>query len=131
MSIIESKKTRARVARVDGTNSGFLVYRPFRHKLLLQGLGVTPSQRRKGVGRALFQTIYDDLERNNKLYNRIVVPVLERELVAQLFLKSMGLLAIGIMRAENHTEDDSFVFRYKVNRPVKRYSITRKAKAKS
>ena len=82
------------VAEVNEKVVGYMVYELHRNKLYLINLAVHKDYRRKGIGKTMVDKLYNKLSEQRR--NRIALEVRERNLDAQLFLRSVGFSATRI-----------------------------------
>lgn len=80
---------------------GFMIYELHKTRLHLLSMAVDPDYSRRGIGRTMIEKLVSKLTYQGR--NRLVLEVRESNLPAQLFFKSMGFQAVGIL---NHFYDD-------------------------
>jgi ribosomal-protein-alanine N-acetyltransferase len=91
---------------------GFMVYELHATRLHLLNLAVATEHRRTNVGRTMMEKLKRKLSANRR--RRVVTVVRETNLAAQLFFRSCGFRATGILR--DHYEDtteDGYTFTYR------------------
>ncbi len=76
---------------------GFMIYGLYPQRIDLIELAVDPAQRRRGIGGRMIAKLVGKLSAQHR--SRLVVDVRESNLPAQLFLRSRGFRAEGIVRA--------------------------------
>jgi ribosomal-protein-alanine N-acetyltransferase len=84
---------------------GFMIYEMQRTRIHVLSFAVHPDYRRQTVGSAMVQKLVSKLAYQRR--NRIILEVRETNLAAQLFFKSLGFRATGVLRNfyEDSTED--------------------------
>lgn len=84
---------------------GFMVYELQKTRIHVLSFAVHPEYRRQSVGSAMVQKLVSKLAYQRR--NRIILEVRETNLAAQLFFKSLGFRATGVLRNfyEDSTED--------------------------
>lgn len=84
---------------------GFMIYEMQRTRIHVLSFAVHPDYRRQSVGSAMVQKLVSKLAYQRR--NRIILEVRETNLAAQLFFKSLGFRATGVLRNfyEDSTED--------------------------
>lgn len=80
---------------------GFMIYELHKTRLHLLSMAVDPDYSRRGIGRTMIEKLVSKLTYQGR--NRLVLEVRESNLPAQLFFKSLGFRAVGIL---NHFYDD-------------------------
>ena len=80
---------------------GFMIYELHKFRLYVLSMAVDPDYSRQGIGRIMVEKLISKLSYQRR--NRIILEVRETNLPAQLFFKSMGFQAVGIL---NHFYDD-------------------------
>lgn len=89
---------------------GYVVYQVFKGEYWISNLAIDEDFRRKGIGKAFIDRLKVRLNETDK--KRIVFDLRERNLSAQLFLKSQGFKARGIERGFFDNGEDCYQFRY-------------------
>jgi ribosomal-protein-alanine N-acetyltransferase len=84
---------------------GFMIYELHRTRIHVLSFAVHPDFRRQSVGSAMITKLVSKLAYQRR--NRIVLEVRETNLSAQLFFRSLGFRATGVLRNfyEDSTED--------------------------
>jgi len=84
---------------------GFMIYELHRTRIHVLSFAVHPEFRRQSVGSAMISKLVSKLAYQRR--NRIVLEVRETNLAAQLFFRSLGFRATGVLRNfyEDSTED--------------------------
>ena len=84
---------------------GFMIYELHRTRIHVLSFAVHPDFRRQSVGSAMITKLVSKLAYQRR--NRIVLEVRETNLSAQLFYRSLGFRATGVLRNfyEDSTED--------------------------
>ncbi len=84
---------------------GFMIYELHKSKLHIINFAVHPAFRRQGVGQHMAQKLVGKLSPQRR--DRILLEVRETNLPAQLFFRSLGFLAVSVLRDyyEDTTED--------------------------
>jgi [ribosomal protein S18]-alanine N-acetyltransferase len=80
---------------------GFMIYELHKFRLHLISMAVDPDYSRQGIGRTMVEKLVSKMSYQGR--NRVMLEVRETNLPAQLFFKSMGFRAVGIL---NHFYDD-------------------------
>lgn len=90
---------------------GFMIYELHRTRIHVLSFAVHPEFRRQSVGSAMITKLVSKLAYQRR--NRIVLEVRETNLSAQLFFRSLGFRATGVLRNfyEDSTED-AFMMQY-------------------
>ncbi len=84
---------------------GFMIYELQKSRIHVLSFAVHPDYRRQSVGSAMVQKLVSKLAYQRR--NRIILEVRETNLAAQLFFRSLGFRATGVLRNfyEDSTED--------------------------
>jgi [ribosomal protein S18]-alanine N-acetyltransferase len=82
----------------DGKVLGYMIYELWKDFIHLVRFGVHPRHRRKGIGASLIHKLISKLSLHRRDWITVHVP--EDNLNMQLFLRSLGFKAIGILRQE-------------------------------
>jgi ribosomal-protein-alanine N-acetyltransferase len=99
------------VAERDGKIVGFMVYELHKARLRLLNFAVAPEARRQHVGQQMVRRLIDKLSQQRR--REIMLEVRETNLAAQLFFRSMGFLALGVLRDRyDDTTEDAYLMRY-------------------
>jgi ribosomal-protein-alanine N-acetyltransferase len=99
------------VAERDGRIVGFMIYELHKQRLRLLNFAVATDARRSRVGRQMVRRLIDKLSQQRR--REIMLEVRETNLAAQLFFKSMGFLALGVLRDRyDDTTEDAYLMRY-------------------
>ena len=80
---------------------GFMIYELHKFRLHVLSMAVDPDYSRQGIGRTMVEKLIAKMSYQGR--NRVLLEVRETNLPAQLFFKSMGFRAVGIL---NHFYDD-------------------------
>jgi ribosomal-protein-alanine N-acetyltransferase len=91
---------------------GFMIYELHRTRIHILSFAVHPDHRRQAIGTAMMEKLASKLSYQRR--NRIVLEVRETNLEAQLFFRSLGFRATGVLRNfyEDSTED-AFLMQYR------------------
>lgn len=91
---------------------GFMIYELHRTRIHVLSFAVHPEFRRQAIGRAMIEKLVSKLAYQRR--SRIVLEVRETNLNAQLFFRSLGFKATGVLRNfyEDSTED-AFMMQYR------------------
>jgi len=92
---------------------GFMIYELLKSQLHVLNFAVAPQDRRQGVGTQMVEKLVNKLSQQRR--QDITLEVRETNLAAQLFFRTQGLQAHGVLR--NHyedTEEDAYVMRYQL-----------------
>lgn len=107
---LKEKSVTCIIAEFENEIVGFLVYELFLHRYSLIRLGVSPNQRRKGIGSRLLKEVKSKLTTKRSL---ISAEVRETNLPLQLFLSSQGYRAVEVLQDYYpDSGEDSYVFHY-------------------
>ena len=109
------------VAEYQGRVVGFMIYELQKTKIHLLNVATLKEFRRKGVGAQLVAKLIAKL--GNQRRSRILLEVRETNLPAQLFLRSLGFLAIDILHGfYDGTQEDAYlmVYRHQEFGPIQR-----------
>lgn len=95
---------------------GFMIYELHRTRIHVLSFAVHPDFRRQSVGSAMITKLVSKLAYQRR--NRIVLEVRETNLSAQLFFRSLGFRATGVLRNfyEDSTED-AFMMQFQAITP--------------
>lgn len=102
------------VAEAAGEIVGFMIYELHKDRLRILNFAVGTTVRRQGVGGQMVRRLIDKLSQQRR--KEIVLDVRESNLAAQLFFKSQGFKATGVLR--NYYEDtaeDAYSMQYLLN----------------
>ena len=100
------------VAEYDERIVGFMIYELHRDYLRVLNFAVHPDARRRGVGQQMVEKLVGKLSQRR---TRILLETRETNLVAQVFFRSLGFVATGVLRDhyDDTTEDAySMAFRH-------------------
>ena len=99
------------VAEREGRIVGFMIYELHKSRLRLLNFAVAPDARRQLVGSQMVRRLIDKLSQQRR--HEIILEVRETNLAAQLFFKSMGFMALGVLRDRyDDTTEDAYLMRY-------------------
>ncbi len=99
------------VAEADGKIVGFMIYELHKARLRLLNFAVAPEARRQNVGCQMIRRLVDKLSQQRR--KEIALEVRETNLPAQLFFKSQGFTALGVLRDRyDDTTEDAYLMRY-------------------
>lgn len=98
------------VAEYKGEIVGFMIYELSRRRIELLHLAVHSKERRCQIGTKLVRRLISKLSEEGR--SRIMFPVNERNLPAQLFFRHLGFKAISVLRHHCETGDDAYVMQY-------------------
>ena len=112
-SILSTPGCRGRTMERQGplgpTVVGFLVYRELSDEIVIDNIAVLPSVRRQRVGEQAMSFLKARLTRSN--CDRISFEVRETSLGCQLFFRSQGFAATGVIRGHyDDTGEDGYHF---------------------
>jgi [ribosomal protein S18]-alanine N-acetyltransferase len=74
---------------------GFMIYELHKFRLHLISMAVDPDYSRQGIGRTMVEKLVSKMSYQGR--NRVMLEVRETNLPAQLFFKSLGFRAVGIL----------------------------------
>lgn len=99
------------VAERDGHIVGFMIYELHKARLRLLNFAVAPEARRQRVGGQMVRRLIDKLSQQRR--REIMLEVRETNLAAQLFFKSLGFMALGVLRDRyDDTTEDAYLMRF-------------------
>jgi ribosomal-protein-alanine N-acetyltransferase len=99
------------VAERDGKIVGFMIYELHKARLRLLNFAVSAEARRQRVGGQMVRRLIDKLSQQRR--REIMLEVRETNLAAQLFFKSMGFMALGVLRDRyDDTTEDAYLMRF-------------------
>lgn len=102
------------VAEHDQRVVGFIIYELHKARLRVLNIAVDPEFRRQAVGTQMIGRLVEKLSQQRR--REIVLEVRESNLPAQLFYKSLGFLAVCVLRRHyDDTEEDAYVMRYRLH----------------
>lgn len=105
---LNREATKALTAFHNGAPVGFVMYETAGDYLVITRLAVGRKYRRQGVGRYLVDLMRQKLADTHR--SRLYATVNERNVTAQLFLKSCGLRCEQIRGPEGSSETDLYIF---------------------
>jgi [ribosomal protein S18]-alanine N-acetyltransferase len=92
---------------------GFMIYELHKSKLHVLNFAVHPAFRRQGVGQQMVAKLIGKLSSHRR--TRITLAVRETNLPAQLFFKSLGFLAVRVLRGYyEDSGEDAFLMQYRI-----------------
>jgi len=121
MQCLQQRNCIGMVAEYQGRVVGFMIYELQKTKIHLLNVATLSKFRRKGVGAQLVAKLIAKL--GNQRRSRITLEVRETNLPAQLFLRSLGFLAVDILHGfYDETNEDAYqmVYRHQESGPVQR-----------
>ena len=121
MQCLQQRNCIGMVAEYQGRVVGFMIYELQKTKIHLLNVATLKEFRRKGVGAQLVAKLIAKL--GNQRRSRIILEVRETNLPAQLFLRSLGFLAIDILHGfYDGTQEDAYlmVYRHQEFGPIQR-----------
>ncbi len=96
---------------------GYVVYELHKDELRILNLAVAPNRRRLGVGTQLVQRMIAKLHEARR--DRLALRVRERNLPAQMFLRSLGFIAEEVISGYYEDNDeDAYQFSWSVYNPI-------------
>jgi ribosomal-protein-alanine N-acetyltransferase len=87
---------RSHLAIIDGVAAGYAIYWLLPREIDIHNLAVAPAYRRRGIARALLQTVIADARRETA--TRITLEVRKSNDAAQRLYHSLGFLAKGVRK---------------------------------
>ena len=87
---------RSHLAVIDGLAVGYVIYWLLPREIDIHNLAVAPAYRRRGIARALLQTVIADARRERA--TRITLEVRKSNEAAQRLYHSLGFMAKGVRR---------------------------------
>ena len=112
MRCLRQRNCIGMVAEYQGRVVGFMIYELLKTKIHLLNVATFSEFRRKGVGTQLVAKLIAKL--GNQRRSRITLEVRETNLPAQVFLRSLGFLAVDILRDfYDETNEDAYQMVYK------------------
>lgn len=101
------------VAEVREQVAGYMIYELHKNRLHVLNFAVDPPHRRRGVGRAMIQKLFNKLSPLRR--TSIVLDVRETNLEAQKFYRACGFLATAVLRGHYiDTGEDAYRMRLKL-----------------
>lgn len=99
----------------EGDIVGYMIYELHRTRLHLLNFAVDPGYHRKGIGRQMIGKLVAKLSHQRR--TKIVTEVRESNLSALYFFKSMGFLAVGLLKdyyqePGHECDDDAILLEY-------------------
>jgi ribosomal-protein-alanine N-acetyltransferase len=134
MSVLKQRNCIGMVAdtgslAVPGDIAGSMIYELHKNRLVLLNFAVAPRFQRKGVGRAMVEKLIDKLSQQRR--QELLLEIRERNLDAQFFFREMGFKAIRVIRqCYEDTDEDCYVFRYRIPGAVDEPTIRNRGNAK-
>lgn len=111
LSAMRQRNCIGMVAKSAGEIVGFMLYELHKDRLRILNFAVHQQYRRQGVGFAMVKRLKDKLSQQRRKH--IVLDLRERNLPAQLFFKSQGFKAVGILPGYyEDTAEDGYSMRY-------------------
>lgn len=102
------------VAKLGDKVVGFMIYELHRKAYFVINFAVHPEFQRKGVGKAMVDKLFSKLSESRR--SRILLEVREVNLNAQLFFKSQGFIAVGIVKDSfDDTDEDAYLMQRRFN----------------
>lgn len=99
------------VAEAGGQIVGFMIYELHKSRLHVLNFAVAKDVQRTHVGTCMMRRLIDKLSQQRR--TEILVEVRETNLDAQLFFKTMGFMAVSVLRHRyDDTEEDAYIMRY-------------------
>lgn len=99
------------VAERDGRIVGFMIYELHKQRLRLLNFAVASDARRQSIGRQMIRRLVDKLSQQRR--REIMLEVRETNLAAQVFFRSMGFFALGVLRDRyDDTTEDAYLMRF-------------------
>ena len=90
---------------------GFMIYELLKQQLHVLNFAVGPASRRHGIGSQMVDKLAHKLSQQRR--QEIVLEVRESNLAAQVFFRSQGLVASGVLRNYyEDTEEDAYQMKY-------------------
>lgn len=91
------------VAEHDHTIVGFMIYEFHKMKLRIINFAVAPVEQRRGIGTAMIDRLKGKLAQRQWYREEIILEIRDSNLDAQLFFRSLGFQAIGVLH--DHYDD--------------------------
>jgi ribosomal-protein-alanine N-acetyltransferase len=99
------------VAEHDHRIVGVMIYELHKAKLRILNFAVGPDQQRHSVGSQMVRRLIDKLSQQRR--KEIILELRETNLSAQLFFRSRGFRAVGVLRCHyDDTTEDAYIMRY-------------------
>lgn len=113
LNVLRQRNCIGMVAELAGRVVGFMIYELHKGNQEILDFAVDPRYRRQGVGRQMVDRLKAKLSQQGRTELRLLVR--ERNLVAQLFFRSQGFLAVEVLSNEyDETDEDAYVMRYRL-----------------
>ncbi len=110
---LRQRNINGMVAEHEGRVVGFMVYALLADTIQILNFAVSPSSRRQGVGSQMVAKMICKLRLQRR--ERLRLYVRETNLSAQLFFKSQGFKACGMIRGHyEDSDEDAYVMRYEL-----------------
>ena len=117
-AILKQSGICCRLVTEGGLILGYVIWRTCKRSFRVLSIGVTPSWRRRGVGRFMMRDFLIDRLTSHR--RRVEINVSEENLDAQLWLKALGFVATDVVRQSRVGKDgqavDAYLFEYRVVR---------------
>jgi ribosomal-protein-alanine N-acetyltransferase len=111
--VLRQRNAICRVAEVNERVVGYAVYEIHRRYMAVLNFAVHPTYRRWKVGTALMNALKERISPTRQ--NRLELTVGERNLDAQLFLRTMGLRAVSMVDEPwEGWDEDGYLFEWRV-----------------
>lgn len=111
LSCLRQRNCIGMVAEREGRIVGFMIYELHKQRLRLLNFAVAVDARRGRVGTQMVRRLIDKLSQQRR--REIMLEVRETNLAAQLFYKSMGFVALGVLRDRyDDTTEDAYLMRF-------------------
>lgn len=101
------------VAESDDHVVGYVIYELHKNRLHILNMAVHPQSRRGHIGGQIMAKLIGKLSSHRRA--RITLEVRESNLIAQLFLKSSGFVAVKVVRGYyEDTTEDAYMMEYRL-----------------
>ncbi len=107
---LRERNTIGQVAERGEIVVGYVVYRLHRARIEILNLAVDPRERRRGVGTQLVGRLVQKLSAGRR--RSITAKVRERNVAAQLFLRSCGFRAVCVLHGAYDAGEDGYLMRF-------------------
>lgn len=107
---LRERNTIGQVAERGEIVVGYVVYRLHRARIEILNLAVDPRERRRGVGTQLVGRLVQKLSTGRR--RSLTAKVRERNVAAQLFLRSRGFRAVCVLHGAYDAGEDGYLMRF-------------------
>lgn len=114
LSCLRQRNCIGMLAEHDNRVVGFMVYGLSKTRISILNFAVAAAFRRQSVGGQMIEKLINKLSQQRR--QEIVLEVRETNLAAQLFFRSQGFQAIGVLRGHYaDSAEDAYAMRYRID----------------